>query len=166
MEVLFERAAGLDIGKAPVTVCIRRCNKWLASMLVEAAGSVARMHGRDHLAVQHARLTRRRGMSRAQTAVAHSILTATYYVLETQRALPRPRTRLARQTQRSCPHPSARGPAREARPHRNHRPRRLTHQPTRQVGLRPTRSRASALLQRNHGSVRTFGSICRCFNWS
>ena len=47
-------------------------NKWLASMLVEAAGSVGRMHGKNYLAVQHARLTRRRGMGRAQVAVAHT----------------------------------------------------------------------------------------------
>ena len=51
-------------------------------MLVEAAGSVGRMHGKNYLAVQHARLTRRRGMSRAQVAVAHSILTTAYYMLK------------------------------------------------------------------------------------
>ncbi len=60
----------------------RRGNKWLASILVEAAGSVGRMHGKNYLAVQHARLTRRRGMSRAQVAVAHTILTTAYYVLK------------------------------------------------------------------------------------
>jgi transposase len=60
----------------------RRGNKWLAVMLVEAAGSVGRMHGKNYLAVQHARLTRRRGRSRAQIAVAHSILTTAYYVLQ------------------------------------------------------------------------------------
>lgn len=59
----------------------RRGNKWLSSMLVEAAGSVGRMHGKNYLAVQHGRLTRRRGMSRAQVAVAHSILTTAYYML-------------------------------------------------------------------------------------
>ena len=31
-------------------------NKWLNAMLVEAAGSVGRMHGKNYLAVQHARL--------------------------------------------------------------------------------------------------------------
>ena len=51
-------------------------------MLVEAAGSVGRMSGKNYLAVQHARLTGRRGMSRAQIAVAHSILTTAYYMLE------------------------------------------------------------------------------------
>ena len=56
----------------------RRGNKWLTAMLTEAAGSVGRMQGKNYLAVQHARLTRRRGMSRAQVAVAHSILTTAY----------------------------------------------------------------------------------------
>ena len=60
----------------------RRGNKWLTAMLVEAAGSVGRMHGKNYLAVQHARLTRRRGMSRAQIAVAHSILITAYYMLK------------------------------------------------------------------------------------
>lgn len=56
-------------------------NKWLNSMLVEAAGSVGRMHGTNYLAVQHARLTRRRGKGRAQMAVAHSILVCAYHML-------------------------------------------------------------------------------------
>ena len=51
-------------------------------MLVEAAGSVGRMHGKNYLAVQHARLTKRRGMGRAQVAVAHSILVAAYWMLK------------------------------------------------------------------------------------
>ncbi len=38
--------------------------------------------GKNYLAVQHARLTRRRGMTRAQVAVAHSILTTAYYMLK------------------------------------------------------------------------------------
>jgi|GEM_PF-1198870 len=38
--------------------------------------------GKNYLAAQHARLTRRRGMSRAQIAVAHSILTSAYYMLK------------------------------------------------------------------------------------
>lgn len=57
----------------------RRGNKWLTAMLTEAAGSVGRMHGKNYLAVQHDRLTRRRGMSRANIAVAHSI--TAYYML-------------------------------------------------------------------------------------
>jgi len=37
---------------------------------------------RTNLAAQHARLTKRRGMTRAQIAVAHSILTTAYYMLK------------------------------------------------------------------------------------
>ena len=60
----------------------RRGNKWLNAMLVEAAGSVGRMRDKNYLAVKHARLTRRRGMGRAQVAVAHSILVAAYHMLQ------------------------------------------------------------------------------------
>ncbi len=60
----------------------RRGNKWLCAMLVEAAGSVGRMKSKNYLAAQHARLTRRRGMGRAQIAVAHSIVVAVYYMLQ------------------------------------------------------------------------------------
>jgi hypothetical protein len=60
----------------------RHGNKWLNHMLVESAGSVGRMHGKNYLAVQHARLTKRRGMGRAQIAVAHSILLAAYWMLK------------------------------------------------------------------------------------
>ena len=59
----------------------RHGNKWLCAMLVEAAGSVARMHGKNYLAAQHARLAKRRGRGRAQVAVAHSILVSAYYML-------------------------------------------------------------------------------------
>jgi transposase len=59
----------------------RHGNKWLTAMLVEAAGSVGRMHNKNYLAVKHARLTRRRGVGRAQIAVAHSILVAAYWML-------------------------------------------------------------------------------------
>ena len=61
---------------------VRHGNKWLTAMLVEAAGSVGRMHGRNYLAAQHARLTARRGRARAQVAVAHSILVSAYYMLK------------------------------------------------------------------------------------
>jgi transposase len=47
-------------------------------MLVEAAGSVGRMKGANYLSAQHARLTTRRGMSRAAVAVAHSMLVSAY----------------------------------------------------------------------------------------
>ena len=60
----------------------RHGNKWLNHMLVEAAGSVARMKGTNYLSAQHARLTARRGMGRAQVAVAHSILVSAYYILK------------------------------------------------------------------------------------
>jgi transposase len=56
-------------------------NKWLSATLVEAAGSVGRMKGKNYLAAQHARLTGRRGMGRAQVAVAHSILVSAYCML-------------------------------------------------------------------------------------
>jgi len=59
----------------------RHGNKWLTAMLVEAAGSVGRMKGANYLSAQHARLTARRGMGRAQVAVAHSILVSAYYML-------------------------------------------------------------------------------------
>lgn len=59
----------------------RHGNKWLTAMLVEAAGSVGRMKGRNYLSAQHARLTKRRGMGRAQVAVAHSILVSAYHML-------------------------------------------------------------------------------------
>jgi transposase len=59
----------------------RHGNKWLTSMLVESAGSVGRMKGKNYLSAQHARLTARRGMGRAQVAVAHSILVSAYYML-------------------------------------------------------------------------------------
>lgn len=58
----------------------RHGNKWLCSMLVEAVGSVGRMRGKNYLAAQHARLVKRRGMGRAQVAVAHSILVSVYYM--------------------------------------------------------------------------------------
>ena len=60
----------------------RHGNKWLTAMLVEAAGSVGRMHGKNSLAAQHARLLKRRGMRRAQVAVAHSILVSAYWMLK------------------------------------------------------------------------------------
>jgi transposase len=59
----------------------RHGDKWLTAMLVEAAGSVGRMKGTNYLSTQHARLTARRGMGRAQVAVAHSILVSAYYIL-------------------------------------------------------------------------------------
>jgi transposase len=60
----------------------RHGNKWLTAMLVEAAGSVGQMKGKNYLAARHARLTRRRGMGRAQVAVAHSMLVSAYWMLK------------------------------------------------------------------------------------
>jgi transposase len=60
----------------------RHGNKWLTAMLVEAAGSVGRMKGKNHLSARHAQLTRRRGRGRAQVAVAHSILVSAYWMLK------------------------------------------------------------------------------------
>jgi transposase len=59
----------------------RHGNTWLDHMLVEAAGSVAWVKGANHLSAQHARLTARCGMGRAQVAVAHSILVSAYHML-------------------------------------------------------------------------------------
>jgi transposase len=61
-------------------VGVRHGNKWLTAMLVEAAGSVGRSKD-NYLSAQHARLMARCGRSRAQVAVAHSILVSAYYML-------------------------------------------------------------------------------------
>jgi hypothetical protein len=70
-------------------------------MLVEAAGSVARMKGKNYLSAQHARLTARRGMGRAQIAVAHSILVSAYYMLRRLGVAPRVGRREERLGERS-----------------------------------------------------------------
>jgi len=59
----------------------RHGNKWLAAMMTEAAGSVARMHGKNYLATQYDRLVHRRGPKQALVAVAHSMLVDVYYML-------------------------------------------------------------------------------------
>ena len=59
----------------------RHGNKWLTSMLVEAASSASRTKD-TYLAAQQARIASRRGAKRAQVAVAHSILVSTYYMLQ------------------------------------------------------------------------------------
>jgi transposase len=59
----------------------RKGNKWLASMLVEAASSVSRSKD-TYLAAQYARIAARRGKKRAAMAVAHSMLVSAYYMLE------------------------------------------------------------------------------------
>jgi transposase len=60
----------------------RHGNKWLTTMLVEAAAATSRMKGTNYLSAQHARITARRGLGRAQVAVAHSILVSAYYMLK------------------------------------------------------------------------------------
>jgi transposase len=56
-------------------------NKWLKAMLVESAGSVGRMRGKNYLSSQYARISRRRGAGRAQVAVAHSMLVIAWHLL-------------------------------------------------------------------------------------
>ena len=59
----------------------RKGNKWLASMLVEAASSVSRTKN-TYLGAQYARIASRRGRKRAAIAVAHSMLVSAYYMLD------------------------------------------------------------------------------------
>lgn len=58
----------------------RHGNKFLTSMLVEAANSAARTKN-TYLAAQFARLASRRGHNRAAVAVAHSMLVSGYHML-------------------------------------------------------------------------------------
>ncbi len=103
----------------------RHGNKWLTAMLVEAAGSVGRMHGKNYLAAQHARLMKRRGMGRAQVAVAHSMLVAAYWMLKRDEPYHDLGADWHTPPQRRSPHPTAGRPARTPRPHGDHRPSRL-----------------------------------------
>lgn len=56
-------------------------NKWLKGILTEAAGAIGRMHGKNYLAAQYARLSRTRGASRARNAVAHSMIVIIWHML-------------------------------------------------------------------------------------
>ena len=60
----------------------RKGSKWLRGALGEAAIAAARTRN-TYLAAQYQRLRARRGHSKALTAVAHSILTATWHMLQT-----------------------------------------------------------------------------------
>jgi transposase len=60
---------------------MRKGSKWLAITLVECATSAARSKG-TYLASQYARIKGRRGHRKAVGAVAHSILTIAYHVLQ------------------------------------------------------------------------------------
>ena len=57
-------------------------SKWLRQTLTECAKAAARTKN-TYLAAQYARLRVRRGANRASTAVAHSILVATWHMLQT-----------------------------------------------------------------------------------
>ena len=103
----------------------RHGNKWLTAMLVEAAGSVGRMHGKNYLAVKHARLTRRRGMggprSRSRTRSWSPLTTCCSAISPTPTS-----ARTGTNAQRPSPHPPACRPARTSRTHRDPRPSRLS----------------------------------------
>jgi transposase len=59
---------------------MRKGNRWLSRALTQAAWA-ARRKKNCYLAAQFQRIARRRGDQRAAVAVAHSILTAAYYIL-------------------------------------------------------------------------------------
>jgi len=59
---------------------VRKGNRWLSRALVQAAWA-ARNKKNCYLSAQFRRITRRRGEQRAAVAVAHSILTATFFIL-------------------------------------------------------------------------------------
>ena len=59
----------------------RRGNRWLKGVLLQAAWAATRVKG-GYLGAQFRRLARRRGEKRAAVAVAHSILTIVYHVLQ------------------------------------------------------------------------------------
>jgi transposase len=104
----------------------RHGNKWLTAMLVEAAGSVGRMH-EQKLSGRPARpvdAPARDGPGSGRGRALHpgrGLLD-----VETRRALPRPGSRLAQPPQRPSPHPTADRAARTPRPHGDHRPSRLS----------------------------------------
>ena len=64
----------------------RHGNKWLTAMLVEAAGSVGRMHGKNYLAAQHQAARDGPGSGRGRALHPCCVLLDA----ETRRALPRP----------------------------------------------------------------------------
>jgi transposase len=72
---------------------IRPGNRWLKAGLGIAAMAAARKRN-CYPNSQYRRIAARRGAKRARVAVAHSLLIATWHVLATNTALPRPRRRL------------------------------------------------------------------------
>jgi Transposase IS116/IS110/IS902 family len=130
----------------------RHGNKWLAAMLVEAAGSVGRIHGKNYLAAQHARSMKRRGMGRAQVAVARTILVSAYWMLKRDEPYHDLGVDWHTPPQRPSPHPTSSRVARTPRPHGDHRPSRLNTGPHAASSPRPTLPRP-ALWSGIHGSV-------------
>jgi transposase len=59
-------------------------NRWLRAILVQVAWAASHKKG-SYFQAQYRRLAGRRGKKRAIVAVAHSILTITYYILKEQR---------------------------------------------------------------------------------
>jgi transposase len=59
----------------------RRGNRWLRGALLQAAWAAIRVQG-GYLGAQFRRLAKRRGENRAAVAVAHSLLTIIYHVLQ------------------------------------------------------------------------------------
>jgi transposase len=59
---------------------MRHGNRWLRSMLLQAAWAATRVRG-GYFGAQFRRIAKRRGEKRAAIAVAHSILTVIYHVL-------------------------------------------------------------------------------------
>ena len=59
----------------------RKGNRWLRTMLVQAAWAASRTKG-TYLAAQYRRLAARRGRKRALVGVAHSLLGIIYHVLK------------------------------------------------------------------------------------
>ncbi len=60
-------------------------NRWLRAMLVQVAWAASHKKG-SYFQAQYRRLAGRRGKKRAIVAVAHSILTVTYFILQDRRA--------------------------------------------------------------------------------
>src|ERR687896_54610 len=60
----------------------RKGSKWLRGTLIEAARAAARTRD-TYLAAQYQRIRARRGANRASLAVAHSLLTAVWHMLQT-----------------------------------------------------------------------------------
>jgi transposase len=63
----------------------RHANCWLKAALTQAAWGASRTR-RSYFSAQHARLTTRRGVKRATTAVAHSLLSTVHCILSTPAA--------------------------------------------------------------------------------